>query len=66
MDAKLLGATEIHCSMFITRDSCPEQTHVYGEIGRSIYNNVNVKTVSCPCGQRIKHYTMKAYGGVDV
>jgi hypothetical protein len=27
---------------------------------------VNVKRYSCPSAQRIKHYTMKAYGGVDV
>jgi hypothetical protein len=24
------------------------------------------KRESCPCGQRIKHYAVKAYGGVDV
>jgi hypothetical protein len=31
----------------------------------NLYKHV-LKRKTCPCAELIKHYTMKAYGGVDV
>jgi hypothetical protein len=36
-------------------------------LGFSVFTScILVKKKSCPCAKRIKHYAMKAYGGVDV
>jgi hypothetical protein len=35
------------------------------ENGTDVRFHMSVKGKSCPCAQRLKHYAMKAYGGVD-